>query len=159
LTSLLLVISFLHGTGGIVAMSFGVALALGLERRWKEQRFLIVVIAGGTLLNWLLKLAFHRQRPDSWHALDSLASYRFPSGHASGSALFYATMVVLLANTRWRRPAIAGASLMIVMVGVSRIYLGAYFPSDVLAGVCVGVVWVSVCWLILYPRRTHTLSS
>jgi len=153
LTSLLLLVSFLHGTGGILAMSFGIALALGFGRRWTEMRFLIAVIAG-TVLNWLLKLAFHRQRPDALNALDSLASYSFPSGHAAGSTLFYAAMVVLLANTCWRWSAIAGASLMIVLVGVSRIYLGAHYPSDVLAGVCVGVVWVSVCWLILNPRRT-----
>jgi len=153
LTSLLLALSFLHGTGGIFAMSFSIALVLKVQRRWTELRFLVAVIAGGMSLNWLLKLAFQRQRPDFHHALDSLSSYSFPSGHACGSTLLYCAIVLLLANSRWRWPAIAGASLMITLVGLSRVYLGAHYPSDVLAGVCVGVVWVSACWLFFYYSR------
>jgi len=153
LTSVFLLISFLHNTFGILAASALILLMLGLRRRWKDVQFLLVVVLGGLPLNSLLKLAFHRQRPSFEHALDALQSYSFPSGHASGSTLFYSAIVVLLANTSWRWPALAGASLMIALVGASRIYLGAHYPSDVLAGVCVGVIWVSACWLILNPRR------
>lgn len=106
------------------------------------------VIAG--LLNPLLKLLFMRQRPTLTH-LVSEHSYSFPSGHSAGSMLLYGTLIFLcpqfIKNSHWCLFFQLLLGCGILFIGISRIYVGVHFPSDVLGGFCLGLAWL----LLTYP--------
>ena len=140
--------------GSIVFLTLGsVVTALVLLKRGFIYRFLAVVVTmgGGSLLNILLKHFFHRQRPVLENPLVTLSSFGFPSGHTMGATLFYGLLALLIAHsTRWgwshRIFAFCGAALLIGLVGVSRIYLGAHYLTDVLGAIALGLAWLAFCW-------------
>lgn len=124
-----------------------VAALVFLEmRRIRGAILLIVTMLGVTLLNWVLKLFFQRERPVPFFGLDTPSSYSFPSGHALASFCFYGALAALVTarlRSRALRLAVWGAAaLVIVAVGFSRVYLGVHYVSDVIAGYAVGFVWV-----------------
>jgi len=124
---------------------FGVLTFLRL-RRIRGAVLLLVTMLGALLLEWLLKLVFHRVRPVPFFGLPIPSSYSFPSGHALASFCFYAALAELVAvrlRSVWLRVGVrALATLVIVAVGFSRIYLGVHYASDVLAGYGAAFVWV-----------------
>lgn len=106
-------------------------------------------VAGGEAISTLLKTAFDRPRPDIVHTTRVFTS-SFPSGHAMLSAVTFLTLGALLAKAN-PDPRVKGyfvslAVFLTVMVGLSRVYLGVHYPSDVLAGWCVGSAWAILCW-------------
>jgi undecaprenyl-diphosphatase len=105
-------------------------------------------VAGGFALNSALKLAFARARPDAWPAIVKETTYSFPSGHAAMSTVFFgglAAVVFHLYTDRGARiAATAAAAACVLAVAVSRVYLGAHWATDTLAGVLVGLFWVFV---------------
>lgn len=107
------------------------------------------VVIGGWLLESLIKIVYHRARPDLWPALVNEKTFSFPSGHATMSTLFYgavAALVLHLSRNRALRAAtLVLATVVILAVCYSRIYLGAHWATDVAAGILVGLFWVSVC--------------
>lgn len=113
---------------------------------------MLAAVLGGTALNSLLKLGFARPRPDLFIQSAKLLTSSFPSGHAALSAITYLTLAALLARTtasgRIRSYFIAIGILITLSVGVSRVYLGVHYPTDVLAGWCVGSAWALGCWAI-----------
>ena len=149
LTSFLFFFTHLHSTIGLDAMSAGIALLLVSKRRAREIPWLLLTVQGGQLLNVLVKHAFQRPRPHFDHPLVTLASYSFPSGHAAGSTVFWGFACVLawswLARRSLRRVLAVIAPVMVVLTCLSRVYLGAHYLTDVVAGVCEGVAWVCVC--------------
>jgi undecaprenyl-diphosphatase len=110
----------------------------------------LVAIVGGTLLSTGLKFGFERPRPDLVPHATRVYTASFPSGHAMLSAVTFLTLGALLARvekSRRTRAFIMGLAILItLMVGVSRVYLGVHWPSDVLAGWSVGAAWASLCW-------------
>ncbi|HYE47894.1 MAG TPA: phosphatase PAP2 family protein [Caulobacter sp.] len=140
--------------GGWTVLTLFVLLLVGLFaslRRWREAALLLVAAMGGTALGQALKGIFGRERPDEAWRLVEAANASFPSGHAMMSAVVYLTLGALVARFANRRRvkwfAIGVGVLLTAMVGVSRIYLGVHWPSDVLAGWCVGAAWAMACWL------------
>ena len=125
---------------------------LFLARRRHSALYVLVASAGGGVLSTALKSLFDRPRPDVVVHLVNVSSASFPSGHALGAAAIYLTLAVLLARElprrRLRAFAVSAATLIVVLIGVSRIYLGVHWPTDVLAGWCVGAAWAMLCWLI-----------
>ena len=106
----------------------------------------------GELLNQVLKHAFNRPRPSVVPHLRAVFSTSFPSGHAMESAIVYLTLGAMLMRVAERRVTklyILGiAMLLTFLVGVSRVFLGVHYPTDVIGGWIIGFAWASVCWLV-----------
>lgn len=106
-------------------------------------------VLGGWLLESLLKLLVHRARPNLWPALVIPKSYSFPSGHATMATLFYGGLVVVIFQVSRRRSVrvvvLLAALFLIGAIGFTRVYLGAHWASDVVAGLLVGLFWVVCC--------------
>lgn len=133
----------------LAAALFG---ALLWRRRHGDAAFFAVAVARAEGLNLLAKLTFRRTRPDLWVGMIRETDYGFPSGHAMGSVALVATLAILLWPTRWRWPFLLVGLPFVVGVGLSRVYLGVHFPSDILAGWCASVAWVAgVQFLRLAP--------
>lgn len=140
------------GSFAFIIIVVGAVLGyLLLVRKYALAGFVLAAILGGTLISNLLKHGFDRPRPDFEHAVQVFTP-SFPSGHATLSAVTFLTIGALLTrvNADWRVKAyfLAVAILLTVLVGVSRIYLGVHYPSDVLAGWCVGTAWALFCWAV-----------
>jgi undecaprenyl-diphosphatase len=132
---------------------------------WSRRRIALYAVAasvaGGVLLNELLKAIFERPRPDVQMALVHAAGYSFPSGHTTTALAFYGMLAYVLAHTlpgRARTPIYALTVIWILLVGLSRNYLGVHYPSDVIAAYAVTLPWtVAVGFVyacITGPRET-----
>jgi undecaprenyl-diphosphatase len=125
-------------------------LLLSCERA--EALLMSVAVFGGMALNEALKLAFARPRPDLALHATRVFTTSFPSGHASLSAIAYLTIGALLArgqpSFKMGLYVMSLAAFLAVSIGISRIYLGVHYPTDVLAGWCVGAAWAVACWAI-----------
>lgn len=153
LDSLMLEITSL-GTGSTVMMIVGVAaLFLALTRHRYSAALLLAATAGGGFLNIVLKHYFERPRPHvfEWgtHALSS----SFPSGHAMSATIVYTTVAYLAARLQkrvWERAlTMILAALIILAISTSRVYLGVHYPSDVVAGMIIGIGWSAFCMATL----------
>jgi undecaprenyl-diphosphatase len=145
----------LTSLGSVSVLTFMVAAALGyllLIRKRGAALLVLVSIGGGTALSSLLKFGFDRPRPDLVAHLVDIHTLSFPSGHAMLSAVTYLTLGALLARVDARRAVklyILGVAVALTLViGISRLYLGVHWPSDVLAGWCAGAAWAMLCWLV-----------
>jgi undecaprenyl-diphosphatase len=123
-----------------------VCLVLYRRRRLVDAAFLPLVLGGGELLNLVLKLAFHRPRPE--FAFVHIDTYSFPSGHAMISTATYGAFAFLLwgrlDSRRARALMLAATVLAVALIGFSRLYLGVHYLSDVLAGVAGGAFWLAL---------------
>jgi undecaprenyl-diphosphatase len=141
---------------GIV--SFVVAAYLLLAKSPAAALLVLVAVLGGLAINSLLKIQFARPRPDLFVPAAKVFTASFPSGHAAYSAITYMTLAALLARTtgclRLRIYFVAVAVALTFMIGVSRVYLGVHYPTDILAGWCVGSAWALLCWTIM-TRLQH----
>ena len=136
----------------VVVILSGAAAGYFLMLGKREPALLLLIsVAGGTALNDLLKYVFDRPRPDLvLHAAQVFTS-SFPSGHAAVSAVVYLTLGALLArdapSMAVKIYVMAVAILLVFLVGVSRVFLGVHYPTDVLAGWCIGSAWAQTCWI------------
>ena len=147
LTSLMRAASVYGGPGVLIPAGL-VAAAAFLIRGWRRGALLVVVtLAGAGLLNGLLKFSFARVRPASFFDYPLPVSPSFPSGHALYAASIFGGLAVLLTarvRNRFLQVAIWLVFLSLtLLVGISRVYLGVHYPSDVLAGYAIGVIWVT----------------
>ncbi|WP_176590925.1 phosphatase PAP2 family protein [Sphingobium sp. EM0848] len=147
-TGIMQMASAVGGTAGRFALL--VFCIIGLWRRARGRAFwLLWVVLGGTLLNLALKQGFAAPRPDLLPHLDNVDSYSFPSGHAAGNMIFFGALAMLAGQ----RSAYVGAGLAIALIGISRVWLGVHWPSDVLAGWIEGLGWLALCGVWLPARR------
>jgi undecaprenyl-diphosphatase len=141
---------------GIV--SFVVVAYLLLAKSRAAAFLVLAAVLGGVTINSLLKIQFARPRPDLFAPAAKVFTASFPSGHAALSAITYMTLAALLARTtvnpRLRYYFVAVAVTLTFMIGVSRVYLGVHYPTDVLAGWCIGSAWALICWAIM-TRLQH----
>jgi len=135
----------------LVLVVLAVAGFLGLARLWRHLALVLGASTGGVLLLVALKRIFDRPRPTVVPPLALETSASFPSGHAMMSAVIYLTLGTLLAQlcARWRERVyvVTVAAALAVVIGVTRLYLGVHYPSDVLAGWSVGLAWALVSGL------------
>jgi undecaprenyl-diphosphatase len=124
-----------------------------LTRRRAAAWLMLGAVSSGVALNSLLKFGFARPRPDLVAPAVRVFTPSFPSGHATMSAITYLTLGALLARTNSeisvRIYFMTLAGMLTVLVGLSRIYLGVHYPTDVLAGWCFGTAWAMGCWVLM----------
>lgn len=135
-----------------VVLIAGVIIAsLWLVKRGEKTDavLVLVTVGGGGMINLLLKLLFSRPRPSFIDMFYQEVGFSFPSGHAMLSVLFFGVIAYLFwrpLHTARRRLAVGiAASVIALVVGISRLVLGVHFLSDVLAGWAAGIVWLSAC--------------
>lgn len=128
-----------------------------LRRQRRLGLGVALVAYGGMILNVGVKHLVHRPRPDVARALQTLETYSFPSGHAAAVTVFGALLVSLLSSgpPRMRAGVVIAVLSWIVLAGTSRLYLGAHYPSDVLAGVVEGFAWVLLAAALLQHWRVR----
>ena len=143
------------GLGGhpvLVLVTLAVAIYLLMVGKRRAALFVVAAIGGGMLLSAGLKIGFERPRPALVPHEVRVYTASFPSGHAMLSALTYLTLGALLTRVERRRRAkafiIGFAVALTLVIGISRIYLGVHWPSDVLAGWCGGAAWAALCWFV-----------
>jgi undecaprenyl-diphosphatase len=148
----------LGSTGVLTIVTLAVAGWLVVVGKGRTAGFVLVAVIGGVIVSSLLKLGFARPRPDLVPHGMPVFTNSFPSGHAMMSAVVYLTLGDLLARAQ-RSVALkvyilSLALFLTVLVGLSRIYLGVHWPSDVLAGWAVGACWALMCWLVMSRLQT-----
>jgi undecaprenyl-diphosphatase len=150
----------LTALGGYSLLTIIVAAVVGyllVARMFGPALFAVLAIVSGTGLSQLLKMAYDRPRPDLVEQLVTVHTASFPSGHASMSAVVYLTLASLIVrlvdDTAIRVYVVCVALALTVSIGVSRVYLGVHWPSDVLAGWAFGVAWSSLCLLVVAGLR------
>lgn len=150
------------GAGYAVALIAGAALlTLVLRHRRWEALALALCLGGSAVLNTLLKLLFERSRPELLRLVDA-SGYSFPSGHAMVSLCLYGMLALLairrLSDRRLRLLIVTIAAGVVAGIGISRIYLGVHYPSDVAAGFAAGGMWLVFCISLLVYWEKRALS-
>jgi undecaprenyl-diphosphatase len=140
--------------GGIAVLTLATLAVAGfflLQRKRASMLYLLVAVGGGLLLSTLAKNLFDRPRPDLVPYGSAVHTASFPSGHSMLAAVIYLTLGVLVARTLLQRRlkvyVLLLSTLVVILVGVSRVYLGVHWPTDVLAGWLAGVAWACLCML------------
>lgn len=143
----------LLGSEVVLAITALLLIVLAWQRRWGRAVTLVLVTGGAEVLNNLLKSLFHRTRPEPVIGILAAQQFSFPSGHAMVSAAFYfylAYVVWRLVHGVWRWVLVGGLILLVLLIGVSRLYLQAHFLSDVIAGYLAGFLWTDA---VILGRR------
>jgi undecaprenyl-diphosphatase len=145
-------VTALGGFTIITIITVALAGLLWLQGHRSTMVFLLVAVAGGSAVSTLFKMGFDRPRPDLVPHGTEVLTTSFPSGHSMMAAVAYLTLAVLSARVQERRSVqvylLVLAVLLTVAVGVTRVYLGVHWPTDVLAGWCAGAAWALSCWLV-----------
>ena len=145
-------ITALGGYTVLSIVTLSAAAYLWLAGQGRVALFIVVAAAGAILLVTLLKIGFDRPRPDLVTHLVTTETPSFPSGHSTASAAVYLMLGALLARVQRRRRLrlffVGLGVAMTVLVGLSRVYLGVHWPSDVVAGWTLGGGWAVACWLL-----------
>ncbi|WP_187969399.1 phosphatase PAP2 family protein [Aquibium microcysteis] len=154
----------LGGVGVLSLIALGACGYLLLVRKRRAALAVLVAVAGGVLISQMIKAGIDRPRPDLVPHGSYVSTASFPSGHSMMAATVYLTLAAMLARVqpRWRsRSYLIGCAIFIVvLVGISRVYLGVHWPTDVLAGWSVGAGWAIGCWVVtLWLQRRGTVEG
>jgi undecaprenyl-diphosphatase len=143
----------LGGVGVLTLLTLIVVGFLALARKRRAALLVTVAVVGGILLSSMLKWGFARPRPDLVPHIGVVYTQSFPSGHSMLSAVVYLTLGALLARTqaspRLKIYLLGVSAAATLVVGISRVYLGVHWPTDVLAGWALGAGWAMLCWLAM----------
>lgn len=156
-------ITFFGSVGFVSVLSLCLAVVFLWKRWWYRLLALALTMIGGSALNVLLKHILHRQRPVFENPLLTLSSFGFPSGHTMGSTLLYGLLALLsfelTIRSRWRIALLLFACVFVLLIGLSRIYLGAHYLSDVTGAIAAGSAWLAFCWTGMETLRRRPGSS
>jgi len=154
LDDVMLAFTRLGGWIAVPIFTVGSMAYLAWRGRRGDALFLGLSVGGAMLLNVILKHVFERARPALWQSIAPESSFSFPSGHAMATMSLAAALVIIVWPSRWRWLALALAIVYVAGVGVSRVYLGVHYPSDIVAGWCGALAWVIGLHLVRIYRRS-----
>ena len=148
----------LGGTAVLTLLTLAVAGFFLLQRKWHLAIYVAAAVMTGTIASNLLKAGFDRPRPDLVAHGQHVYTASFPSGHSMISAIVFLTLGALLAGAQKERAlriyVLTLAILLALAVGVSRVYLGVHWPTDVLGGWMAGSGWALLCWAVARQLRS-----
>ncbi|MBD7936268.1 MULTISPECIES: phosphatase PAP2 family protein [Cytobacillus] len=153
LTTMIDRFTFLGSVRWIAAAVLIVMVLLVLKKKYALAIYISLASGVGALLNWSLKHYFKRERPAILPLIEE-TGYAFPSGHSMGSFIFYGSLAFVIihltkrTSMKWAVAIIMG--LLIFAIGLSRIYLGVHYPSDVAAGFLVGAIWLMLTIMVFH---------
>lgn len=146
---MIIVTDFGGGIAGVLAV-VGLAWLLWRQQHYRQAVFAVVAIGGAGAINTLLKLLFARDRPSLWETLIVETTYSFPSGHAMLSSSIAFVLVLLFWHSRYRWWVVAAGTLYVLAIGLTRLYLGVHYPTDIVAGWCVSAAWVAIVATVVF---------
>ncbi|MCR8846786.1 phosphatase PAP2 family protein [Rossellomorea sp. SC111] len=159
LTEIMTFITFLGGIKGITIFSGCAVVILLFMKKYPLALFVSITIMTGAGFNGLLKWIFKRERPDI-EALIQQGGYSFPSGHSMSSFIFYGSLAFILFRAldrkRFKWASVILVAMLVLLIGMSRIYLGVHYPSDILGGFTAGGAWLTLCitiYMYFYKRK------
>jgi len=133
----------------ILPITLFIAVGLVLFKRFREVLYFFMIDVGAGFLTLTLKWLIGRSRPVLNSSLTHVDWYSFPSGHTTLATCFYGALIYLaliyIKDKFLKISVITLLTVIILLVGISRVYLGAHFPTDVLAGFCIGTFWTALC--------------
>ena len=163
LTQVFQLVSDLHNTIPVTTVAVCFALFLAWKRQWYWLANLAIALPTGMLVNAMTKDIVNRPRSLFRDLIGTLTSYSFPSGHSAAATLLYgflaAYLIVHFEAWRWRILIALGAFFLVVLVGLSRIYLGVHYLSDVLAAVAESVAWLALCLTAMHTLQRRAAST
>ncbi|HZC36895.1 MAG TPA: phosphatase PAP2 family protein [Chthoniobacterales bacterium] len=146
----------------IAAITSVAFLIMILRKQWYGLVGLVLTVPGGMLFHHLIQIIVHRHRPFRYSPFLDLGGYSFPSGHTMAATLLYGLLaafaVLVWKGWHWRIMAIFGAVSVVLLVGFSRIALGAHYLSDVVAGILAGGGWMVLCMIIVERARRRRMT-
>ena len=149
-TQAMLAVSALHATVPLLVYAAALALAFIVQRQAQWVLPLVAAVPGGLALNAAVKLVFHRARPTFAHPLVTLTSASFPSGHANGATVWWGFVLAVWfarePDQRRRVAACLAVAAIVLLTALSRVVVGAHYPSDVMAGIAEGTLWLVLCF-------------
>ena len=143
LDSVMLVLTQAGSAYALVPLNILIFFLLIHWKRNSDAVFFSLSVTGAALLNYAAKLSFARARPDLWASISPEVTYSFPSGHAMSSLAAAGALIVLTWQSKWRLPVAVVTLPVVIGVGLSRIYLGVHYPSDILAGWAASTAWIA----------------
>jgi undecaprenyl-diphosphatase len=152
LDAFFLAITTLGNAEVILPVALAACLLLWHLKQRTHAVILLFAFGGAGVANFLLKLLFHRERPAFWQSAITETSYSFPSGHAMVSAALILALMYILWTTKWRIASLILGAALIVLIGTSRLYMGVHYPTDIIAGWTVALLWVAT--VVVVSKRT-----
>ena len=147
LTAVMQAVSYLGKVRTLAILGTGIVAVLLYLRVFRSTAIFLITMAGEIVLEVTLKATYQRARPVPFFNLPPPESFSFPSGHALGSLCFYGILAWIVVrrikDARIKTAVAVLTAIFILLIGLSRVYLGVHYPSDVLAGFVVGLIWTS----------------
>ena len=160
-TGVMFAITAVHGAVGVPLLSVLFVALLVRARDWYWMAAVASTTFGGMLLNIGLKYVFRRGRPSFTNPLVNIATYSFPSGHTAGATVFYSALAAYLmsrtTSVEARCVILLSTAAMVALVGLSRIYLGAHYLSDVVGAILEGLAWLALCLTAVASARRYRM--
>ncbi len=159
LDRLMLFITALGNPSTVVTIFVATIAWLLMKRNYTDGIRFAIVCVGGIAINQAMKLFFAKPRPELWPRLITDLSFSFPSGHAVGSMVVYGFIAYILAKQlppHYRGFVYTVAGMIIITIGFSRLYLGMHYPTDIIAGYGVGILWLTTCLRLDFRARRST---
>jgi membrane-associated phospholipid phosphatase len=151
LTRLMLFVTDLASFTTMIIVYLVLVVLLTWKKLWYNLVFLSLSIPGGMLLNHMMKVAFHRPRPLFHLFYSSSLDYSFPSGHTMNATLLYGIIAIfalhVIKRWCWQVFVVLFTVFLVILVALSRVYLGYHYLSDTLAAVAIGIAWLSLCFM------------